>query len=436
MTVARYRRTRRRLRHVLVLAGVLLAAAGVGRESLAADVPDEWVTINAQGQPRVHLWFFWSRQCPHCLDARSYLLQQADDTPWLQLHDLELIRYPENAHLYREMAERLGREARSVPAFLFCGQMEVGWHSAQTTGTRLFEQLTACRQRVVAGSPAPSAAAHEERVSLPFVGALDPAALSLPVLTVALAAVDAFNPCAFFVLLFLLSMLVHLQSRGRMLLIGGVYVLISGLMYFAFMAAWLNLFRLLGSLPWVTVVAGAVAVVLGAINVKDFIVFGRGVTLSITESRREDIFRRGRQLLAAGSLPVMVGAAVIMAIVANLYELLCTAGFPMVYTRMLTLKVDGAAQHYAWLALYNLVYVLPMVVIVLVFVRSMGSRKLGERQGRLLKLLSGLMMLGLGILLMSAPQTLGNPVMALGLVAGAIVLTGLAAWATRRPTLQ
>ena len=436
MNPSRVRWPGRRLPTACLAAGVLLVVLALGWRPVVADTPDAWVTTDAEGQARVQLWFFWSQQCPHCLEARRYLLDRAPDTEWLTFHDLELTRHPEHVRLYQGMATRLGRKAQSVPAFLFCGEMEVGWHSAQTTGSRLFERLQVCRERAASGGQPATSAAEEQSLSMPFWGELDTEALSLPVLTVALAAVDAFNPCAFFVLLFLLSLLVHLQSRGRMLLVGGVYVFISGAMYFAFMAAWLNLFRMLGSLPWVTVVAGSVALVLGAINVKDFAAFGRGVSLSMTASRRADIFRRGRRLLSAGSLPLMLGAAVVMAIAANLYELLCTAGFPMVYTRVLTLRAEGAAEHYAWLALYNLVYVLPMAVILLVFVRSMGGRKLGERQGRLLKLLSGLMMLGLGTMLLVAPESLGNPAVAIGLVGIAIALTGLAAWASRRATSE
>lgn len=430
MVGGRFRQPRRRLLPLLAVS--LLILAGLVSPPADGDAPEAWVTTDAQGQVHVQLWFFWSRRCPHCLDARTYLRDRADEIEWLRFHDLELTRDPENARLYGQMASALGREARSVPAFIFCGRMQVGWHSATTSGKQLLEALRACRQQVAVDGVMGEEAQPDDRVILPLVGSLDPAALSLPVLTVSLAAVDAFNPCAFFVLLFLLSLLVHLRNRRRMLLIGGIYVTVSGLMYFAFMAAWLNLFRLLGSVDWVTMTAGVVALVLGAINAKDFFAFGQGVSLSIPESRRADIFRRGRDILAAGNLPVMIGTAVVLAIAANLYELLCTAGFPMIYTRVLTLRVDGTAQHYAWLVLYNLVYVLPMAVIVLVFVRTMGSRKLGERQGRLLKLLSGLMMLGLGILLVAAPQDLGHPGTALALVAGAIVITGLAAWVTRR----
>jgi hypothetical protein len=250
-------------------------------------------------------------------------------------------------------------------------------------------------------------------------------------MTVLIAGMDAFNPCAFFVLLFLLSLLVHQQDRRRMALIGGVFVLFSGLMYFAFMAAWLGLFRIMGSLPWVTGAAGALAVVIGAVNTKDFFAFKAGVSLSIPESRKADIFRRGRAILATGNLPAMLAATVLLAIAANFYELLCTAGFPMVYTRLLTMQVSNSTQHLFYLALYNVIYVFPMLLIVFAFVRTLGARKLSEREGRLLKLLSGLMMLELGLLLLVAPEWLNNMAATLGLVLVAISLTWLAARMTR-----
>jgi hypothetical protein len=133
------------------------------------------------------------------------------------------------------------------------------------------------------------------------------------------------------------------------------------------------------------------------------------VSLSIPESRKADIFRRGREILAAGSLPAMLAATVLLAVAANFYELLCTAGFPMVYTRVLTMQVANPAKHLLYLALYNAIYILPLLLIVLAFARTLGARKLSEREGRLLKLLSGLMMLGLGVLLLAAPETAERP---------------------------
>jgi len=242
---------------------------------------------------------------------------------------------------------------------------------------------------------------------------------------------DAFNPCAFFVLLFLLSLLAHQQDKRRMWLIGGIFILFSGLMYFAFMAAWLGVFRVVGALPWVTAGAGGLALIIGIINTKDFFAFRQGVSLSISDTQRGDIFRRSRLVMAAGSLPAMLAATIMLAIAANFYELLCTAGFPMVYTRLLTMQVADSSRQMLYLALYNTVYVLPLLLIVMTFVRTVGSRKLSEREGRLLKLLSGLMMSGLGLFLLAAPELLNRVDVSIALVLAAALLTRLAAHLTK-----
>jgi len=397
---------------------------------LAARADDAWIVTGADGQPQVQLYFFWSLTCPHCTAAHSYIEAIPQARPWLKLHALELTRHPENVQKYEAMARALGEEAASVPAWLFCGEMHVGWDDDETTGATLRQRLDECRARVVGGSaagaerPLPPAVAS---INLPLIGALDPASLSLPALTLVLAGLDAFNPCAFFVLLFLLSMMAHQKSRARMLTIGGIFVAVSGLMYFAFMAAWLNVFQLFGHLAWVTLAAGALAVFVGAVNVKDYFWFEKGLTLSIPESRKPDIFRRTRNILGAENMPAMIAATAFLAIAANFYELLCTAGFPMVYTRLLTLADLSPAGRYGYLAAYNLIYVLPLAAIVAVFAGSLGARKLTEREGRLLKLMSGVMMLELGALLLLAPERVSQVGIAFGLMAVAVGVTFMAA---------
>jgi thiol-disulfide isomerase/thioredoxin len=373
-----------------------------------------------EGKP-VELYFFWSLSCPHCTAAHPHIEAMAAERPWLTLHALELTKNPGNVRRYQELAQPLGETAAAIPAFLFCGRLVTGWDNNATTGAELRRALDDCHGSV------PPKTAIATTIHLPWVGELDPASLSLPALTLILAGLDAFNPCAFFVLLFLLSMMAHQKSRTRMLLIGGVFVAISGLMYFAFMAAWLSVFQLLGHLAWVTRIAGALAVVVGAINLKDYFAFKQGVSLSISEAGKADIFQRTRSLLNADRLPAMVAATVFLAIAANFYELLCTAGFPMVFTRLLTLADLSTSQRFAYLAAYNTLYVLPLAAIVAVFSRSLGARKLSEREGRLLKLMSGLMMLELGLLLLVAPDAVTHAGIAFGLMAGAVGVTWIAA---------
>lgn len=417
---------------LLRTAGTLLAFALALLAAPAQAADDFWLQPGPDGRQQVRLYFFWSLTCPHCEAARPFVETIPERRPWVALQSLEVSRDPQNAAFYRDIMSKVGQDA-GVPGFLLCGELRVGWHQAETSGAELEQALDTCHRRVLAGGPAVAGDVPRppERIELPLVGAVDPATLSLPVLTLALAGMDAFNPCAFFVLLFLLSMLTHQRSRPRMLMIGGIFVLCSGVMYFAFMAAWLNIFQLIGHLAWVTAAAGLVALLVGGLNVKDFFAFKQGPTLSISDTGQADIARRARGLLLADNLPAMLAATVFLAVAANFYELLCTAGFPMVYTRVLTLEEPSTAARYAYLAFYNLIYVTPLAVIVALFVRTLGARRLTEREGRLLKLLSGLMMLGLGVVLLVAPELTGNAFVGLGLIAAAVAVTWVAARLTR-----
>lgn len=390
--------------------------------------------------PPLTVHYFRADGCPHCEDAGAFLARLAAEEPRLAVRAYEISHDEANRALFHDTLRALGvDEAEAGVPFILVGDWAtLGYYNDATTGAEIRHQAVRC---LAAACPDVLAAMHagrapvallpseaaSNRLRLPLVGEIDAASLSLPLLTLTLAGLDAFNPCAFFVLLFLLSMMAHQKSRARMLLVGGIFVLFSGLMYFAFMAAWLNLFQLLGQLAWVTLAAGLLAVFVGAMNVKDFFRFGRGPSLSIPESRKPDIFRRARAILAADNLPAMIMATVFLAIAANFYELLCTAGFPMVYTRILTLGEPAQAVRYLYLALYNLIYVLPLAAIVVVFARTLGARKLGEREGRLLKLLSGTMMLELGALLLFAPQWVSRVGVAFGLMAVAVSVTWLAA---------
>lgn len=374
---------------------------------------------------RVELHVFWSLTCPHCQEALPQLNALAAENPWLDLQTHEISQSAVALERFQHMAEALGETAQAVPTLIYCGQMEVGWNDDPAHIEQLLGRLKACQ----GGQPVSTAA--NRTLLLPLFGSIDLDDLSLPLLTILLASLDAFNPCAFFVLLFLLSLLTHQRQRSRMLLVGGIFVSFSGLLYFAFMAAWLNVFMVVGNLAWITATAGVVAVLIGVLNIKDYFAFKRGLSLSISETRKAELFQRSRRLIQAESLPTMLVATALLAIAANFYELLCTAGFPMVFTRLLTLREQGTGQHYLYLLLYNLIYVLPLLLIVIGFVRTLGSRKLSEREGRLLKLLSGLMMFGLGILLVWAPEKLDQPAFSLLIPLAAIALTWLTARFTR-----
>jgi thiol-disulfide isomerase/thioredoxin len=418
---------------ILVITAALLIPSGF----VSASTPDQantWVSKDEKGNIQIHLYFFWSKKCPHCLMATPFIELLEDEYNWLVVHSLELTEHPENAMKYRQMASYLLQKARSVPGFLFCETMMVGYDSGGTMAEALENDLKSCHKTITSGGTLKDfREIHQleeaERVSIPipFIGTLELQDFSLPVMTMIIAAMDAFNPCAFFVLLFLLSMMVHAQSRIRIFLVGAVFVFISGFMYFLFMAAWLNVFLIMGQLKWITLAAGLLAVTISLINIKDYFWFKQGVSLTIPDGAKPGLFQRMRGLLDQRNLATMMAGAAALAIFANLYEFLCTAGFPMVFTRILTLEKIPQFQYYLYLVFYNLVYVIPLAFVVIVFTVTLGKRKLQEHEGRVMKLLSGLMMFSLGGILLVAPQLLNHLLTAFAVllfsITGTIVIT-------------
>lgn len=393
-----------------------------------------WYSQDDAGNVKINLHFFWSKKCPHCRNALPFVESLSTKHPWLQVHVLELTEHKENVQKYIAMAAMLGEEARSVPAFFWCGQMSVGYDNEQGVGQTILDQLKSCRQRIINENDftASQTTTANSEITVPILGSLDLQRFSLPTYTVILAGLDAFNPCAFFVLLFLLSLLVHAKNRKKMLLIGGIFVFFSGLLYFLFMAAWLNVFLLIGQINAITYIAGSVAVLMALINIKDYFWFKQGVSLSIPDNARTGLFARMRKIVNSDNSTAMVFAAMGLAAFANIYEFLCTAGFPMVFTRMLTLNNLSQASHYFYLILYNLIYIIPLLTIVILFSITLGAKKLQEKQGKILKLLSGMMMLYLGLLLLLKPNWLNNAGIAVLLLLFALFSTFIVITLERR----
>jgi hypothetical protein len=190
-------------------------------------------------------------------------------------------------------------------------------------------------------------AAEPEVVEIPVLGVrLTVQQLGLPVFTFVLGLLDGFNPCSMWVLILMLSMLASLKDRLRMFIIAGAFVAVEGIAYFAFMAAWLNLFLFVGLSRISEVILGAIACVAGAINLKDFWAFGRGISLSIPQAAKPNVYARIRHILQAERLTLALVSAVILAVFVQLVELLCTSGFPALYTRILTLRQFNRWTYY------------------------------------------------------------------------------------------
>lgn len=394
------------------------------------------------GKDTVDLYLFYSEECPHCADEKKFLKELQNRYPELQVHLFEVWNNDEeNAALFQEVLRFYGIQGSQVPVTIV-GESEplIGYFNARVSGAIIENRVRRCidhgcenvlekflqAREYHGGFPGdrstellePDASA----LALPFFGEGTVSTMSIPLLTGVLALFDSINPCAFFILTLLLGLLTGTKSSRRVLFIGGVFVFFSAGIYFLFMAAWLNLFFLTGRLRVVTVVAGGLAMVIGIVNMKDFFTLKKGITLGIPETKMPLIFQRIRNLMVQDSVGALVPGTILLAVTANTYELFCTAGFPMVYTRILTLHNLRTAEYYLFLAMYNIIYVIPLMIIVALYTVTLGRKKLSERQVKTLKLASGMMMLALGAVLLVNPSLLHRVWYAVLIVTGSAAL--------------
>jgi glutaredoxin len=356
--------------------------------------------------------------CPHCAKAELFLQDLKREQPKLNLVIHDVAHEPKAFQRLQNLAKKQGVAAARVPAFLIGEQLIVGYSDEGTTGLLIRDTLTQTQTLKNQGA---SGSCEAEQTSACEAGAkvspgetqpfelgllgykisLDK--VGLPLFTLTMGLLDGFNPCSLWVLLLMISLLAPMKNRLRMFAIAGTFVVVEGLAYFIFMTAWLKLFLFIGLSRISEIIIAVIALLAGTINLKDFWFYGWGISLSIPESAKPGIYARIRNILTAQNLTGAMIGAVLLAILVQLVELMCTSGFPALYTRILTLKNLDSLSYYGYLLLYNLAYMFDDVIVLTIGIITLSQKRLQEKEGRWLKLISGLVMVGLGVYLIVIP---------------------------------
>lgn len=356
--------------------------------------------------------------CSHCEQAERFLTLLQNQQPDLRIEIRNLTQEPAALESLKTIVDSRNAGPIRLPTFVVRGELIVGYADDTSSGALIRNALLngsgqasvrgddegSCEVQSSQSCEAPTgqdAAPVPEAFAVTLFGrriGLDE--VGLPAFTLAMGLLDGFNPCSMWVLILMISMLAPMQNRPRMLAVAGAFVAVEGLAYFVFMAAWLNLFLLIGLSRASELTIAGIAILAGFINLKDFWAYGAGISLSIPASAKPSIYTGIRRILQAENLAGAMLAAVALALLVQMVELLCTSGFPALYTRILTLRQLQGVDYYGYLLLYNLTYMLDDVVVLGIGIVTLSQHRLQEKEGRWLKLLSGLAMVGLGIYLL------------------------------------
>ncbi len=368
-------------------------------------------------------YLFYSITCVYCTKARQFIRELKEKYPKISFHELEIVKSRKNQELLMELSENLNITVPGVPIFIFGDDYLVGFKdnelsrmkvvgmierqlSIQSPHTWKKSKRNHLIERLVTKTRNTIPLASKEQILIPMVGKINPYSISLPIFTIFLGLVDGINPCAMWVLMFLLTLLVNTHDRKRLLIVGTVFVFSSGGVYLLFMIAWLNIFTIFGMRQSATVIFAVIVILIGLINVKELFFFKRGISLMIPDRARPKIIIKIQNIIENPSILLSIAGTASLAFFVNLIELGCTIGLPAVYTKVLSYQNITVSAKYVYTVVYNITYTIPLFVIIILFAVTFGKYRIQEKHGRVLKGISGVLMLTLGMLLIVSPHLL------------------------------
>lgn len=383
-------------------------------------------TSRALAVNEVNLYIFWGDGCPHCAKEKEFLNYIKEDYSNLKINAFEVYHDSQNQEYFKEAGEVLGENVSGVPFTVIGDRVFIGFNESITPGeieerikycsiNECDDSISAVVYKNKTGPPlvlAPTEVVDEksppipDSISFPILGEIQTKNLSLPVFTIVIAALDGFNPCAMWVLIFLITLLIGVHSRVKRWLLGTTFIVASALVYFVFMSAWLNIILFIGYIFWVRIAIGGVALAGGAWNIKEYYSNKENACKVTDGDRRRKIFARLKEITLEKNILIALIGIILLAFAVNLVELVCSAGLPVVFTQVLALSDLPTWQYYAYMFLYILVFMADDLFVFFTAMLTLEVTGVSTKYVRVSHLIGGVLMLILGALLILKPEVL------------------------------
>lgn len=382
--------------------------------------------VNAVSEKNlVNIYLFHSYTCKHCKEEIKLLDELEKEYDNIKVYKYE-VNENENGELLKNISEIMGSKVTGTPYTIIGNKVFSGYDyensKGRFKGAIEYYSKYGYEDKVgeyISSIPLPSYEVKDTdpdvdeyisnyisyKVKLPLIGEVKLKNLTLPLITVVIGLADGFNPCAMWVLLFLISMLIGMKDKKRMWILGSTFLLISALIYLIFMMSWLNLANLLISVVWVRVIIAVVSLVGGIINLRGYIkhrkVSGCDV---VDDKKRNKIITRIKKFTTEKNFWLAILGVIVLAISVNVVELACSAGLPVMFIEILSLNNLTAIEEIIYIVLYMLFFLLDDFVVFVIAMTTLSLTGVSSKYGNLSKLIGGILMLLIGLLLMFKPE--------------------------------
>lgn len=374
----------------------------------------------------VNIYFFHSNTCSHCKAERELLTELEKKYNNIKIYTYE-ISEEENIKLLNEVSELYDTNVSGTPFTIIGDKYFKGYNHDNTKPTFIatieYYSNNGYKDRVgehIGIKELPTYEIKEDQVDINdyiaeytshkisiFGKTIELKSLTLPVIAILIGLVDGFNPCAMWVLLFLISMLLGMKNRKKMWILGLTFLGTSALIYLLFMIAWLNAATLLLTINWVRLIIGLIAIVGSIINLTSYFKHRKDNGCDVvSDNKRNKIFDKIKKFTHEKNFFLAIIGCMTLAISVNIIELACSAGLPVMFTQILSMNNLNILEYIIYIALYMLFFLLDDLIVFFIAMRTMELTGFSTKYGKLAKLIGGILLLLIGILMIFKPEWL------------------------------
>lgn len=341
----------------------------------------------------INIYFFYGEGCPHCAKEKKFFDEEL--TPKyknIKIYYFEVWNNEENSKLLKKVKDAFKVTNNNVP-FTVIGKKYLTGYS-ESTKEKIYDIIEEYSGEQV----------NKDNYTLPLIGKVNVKNFSLPLISLILGFIDGFNPCAMWILLFLINILIGYQNKKRMFILGNIFLLTSGLVYFLSMLG-ISIVLNITTVVWIRNIIAIVAVALGIINIKTYIQTKNETGCHVVKNKkRKVLLQKIKDYANKRSLLLAILGMIVLAISVNLVELACSLGFPAVYSEILAVNQVTGPKRILYLILYDIFYMLDDMIIFYIAMFTLNIKAISNKYSKYSNLIGGIIILLIGLLLLLKPE--------------------------------
>lgn len=373
----------------------------------------------------VNLYLFHGDGCPHCAKEREYLKEIEKEYDDVNIHLYEVWYDTDNQELMEKVKKELNSSTNYVPLTIIGDKYTVGFND--NTKLMIKNNIEKCLKEdcedvvgnVLAGKTAnettikkevkePKKDKEDSIKDLPILGKVDVKKVSLPIMAAVIGLVDGFNPCAMWVLVFLISMLLGTKDRKKMWILGLTFLFTSAFIYLLFMVAWLNVAIKMNTVIWLRITIAIIAIIAAFINLKSFYKsLKKDTGCEVVDSKkRKNIIEKIKKFTLEKSLILGLLGVMTLAVSVNFIELACSAGLPLLFTQILALNNLSKLSYMIYILIYIFFFLVDDIIVFVIAMFTLKITGISNKYSKYSHLIGGIIMLLIGLLMIIKPEWL------------------------------